>query len=146
MLEAKLQAFLVANPDASKRPRIYISGGTPWAVATIAAPGDRRAFTPLTMTDIDAIEQKLLTDPTKIPMPNFDAIPNEMTRTAAVKEFDKVQKAYEKADVLLGGVEVLKAVAKEFQFADPTKTVQFARHGSVGWLLAYVVRAENAKK
>ena len=104
------------------------------------------AFTPLTRADIDAIEQKLLTDPTKIPLPNFDAIPNQMTRTAAVKEFDKVQKAYEKADVLLGGVEVLKAVAKEFQFADPTKTVQFARHGSVGWLLAYVVRAENAKK
>ncbi len=146
MLEAKLHEFLVANPEARKRPRVYISGGTPWAVATIAAPGDRRAFTPVTMADIDAIEQKLLADPSKIPTPNFAAIPNEMTRTAAVKEFDKVQKAYEQADVLLGGVEVLKAVAKEFQFADPTKTVLFARHGSVGWLLAYVVRAENVKK
>ena len=146
MLEAKLQEFLTANPEANKRPRIYISGGTPWAVVTIAAPGDRRAFTPLNMMDIDAIEQKLLTDSSKIPTPNFDAIPNETTRTAAVKEFEQVKKNYDKPELLLGGVEVLKAVAKTYLFADPTKTVLFARHGTYGWLLAYVTRVENAKK
>jgi hypothetical protein len=132
-------------PALRDRPRAYLSGGTAWALATLCHPDDRRPFTPVTAADIDALEKKLAADPTTLPAPAFANIADQAARDWARAEFEKVKKVYT-PEQLLAGVEVLKAAAAEFGLDKPGKSVFFARHGYVGWLLAYVAEAELAPK
>lgn len=134
------------NGSLADRNRFYVSGGAVWAITTLTHPGDRRPFTPLTLADIDSVANKLAADPTTLPTIDFAAIKDPAERAYAESEYAKVKKSYAQPEQLLAGTEVLRAAAAEYDLARPGKTILFARHGYVGWLLAYVAEAEIATK
>ncbi len=52
MLRPTLAWQMVGKPALLERPRVYLSGGSVWAITTLAHPGDRRPFVALTRADV----------------------------------------------------------------------------------------------
>jgi exopolyphosphatase/pppGpp-phosphohydrolase len=129
---------LATAVEMTTRRRVYLSGGIVWATATLTHPEDRRAFTPLTVTDIDDLHKRLAAEPGKFPRTDLSAIADEGKEQQAREEIEKVKKVYT-PEQLLAGLQVLKALADEMQLAAGEKQVYFARHGSLAWILGYVV-------
>ena len=49
-------------------------------------------------------------------------------------------------DQLLAGVQILKALAAELDFACAGKALAFSRNAQLGWIAGYVVEKAGAKK
>lgn len=125
-------------PGLTKRDRVYLSGGVVWAAATFAHPGDARTFTPLTLKEVEQFEAKLLASPGAFPALDLAAITDKSAQTRAQVEIKRVKKVYS-PEQLLAGTQILKSALREL---GDEKHCYFARHGYLGWILAYV--AESA--
>jgi exopolyphosphatase/pppGpp-phosphohydrolase len=136
-----LRDQLITLPGLEKRDHVYLSGGTIWAVATLARPSDAKAYTPLTLKDVEDLEVKLLAHPDKLPEPDLSGITNDKQRARAAAEIARVRKTYP-PERLLAGVAILKSIFRELE--GDKRTFTFARHGQIGWILAYVT--ETATK
>lgn len=121
-------------PELAKRNRVYLSGGVVWAAATFAHPGDVRSFTPLTLKEVEQFEARLLATPGVYPDMDLSAIADQEVRQHARAEAARVAKVYSPEQVL-AGTQILKSVFREL---GDQKHFAFARHGYLGWLLAYV--------
>ncbi len=140
VLVPALRKALAGKPGLVDRERVYLSGGSCWALATLARPGDRGEYVSLTADDIAAYRKMLLDARGAFPTPDLSGIADAEVREAAAKEIEKVKKAFT-PEQMLAGAELLEAVAGELGFARGKK-VYFARNAQVAWILAYV--AEKA--
>jgi exopolyphosphatase/pppGpp-phosphohydrolase len=123
-------------PGALQRKRVYLSGGIAWVLATLLHPGDTQSFTPLSVQDIDTLLAKLK-DGKELTPPDLSSLRDDASRKRALAEFEKVKGTYS-PEQLLAGAHVLKALAEELELQKGERTMYFARHGYLGWLLAYV--------
>ncbi len=137
-----LKKAAAQKPGVSKRTRVYLSGGAVWALATLVRPGDRSAYVKLTAEDIDAYHKLLLQSPEAVPTPDLSAIKDEAAREAAKKDVNAVKTAF-KPEQLLAGAEILKAMAKEYEFGGG-KQLFFARNAQIGWILAFVTEKSRS--
>lgn len=133
----KLRKGLGELPGIAKRDKIYLSGGAVWGVTTLIHPADTKAYTLLTLKEVEAFEAKLIAAGSKLPEPDLSTIANEKQREKAAKEIASVNKVYP-PERLLAGVQILKGIFRELGGEEQTKQFYFARHGQLGWLLAYV--------
>jgi hypothetical protein len=140
-LAPALKQQLSSRPEVTARPRVYLSGGIVWATATLTHPEETRAFTPLSVKDFDDLEKCLVANPEAFPAPSLSVITDVAKRYLAAVEIQRVRKVYS-PEQLLAGVQILKALADGMQFEADHKQLYFARHGYLGWILAYV--AEKA--
>jgi exopolyphosphatase/pppGpp-phosphohydrolase len=136
-LAPAVKTAFAANPAFAKKTHVYLSGGVVWAVATLAHPADRSAYTPLTAGDFNAVEKMLAASADGVPTPDLAGVADAAARKEAEKEVEAVKKVYTR-DQLLAGVQILKAVAAELDLAGGEKTVAFARHGQYAWIIGYV--------
>jgi exopolyphosphatase/pppGpp-phosphohydrolase len=136
ILEPALRKALEGKEGQLKRDRIYLSGGACWALATLIHPGDRGAYVALTADDVDAYCKQLLDAPGVFPSLDLSTISDPVVRAAAEKEIAQVKNVY-KVPQLLGGAEILKALATTYDFG--SKKVFFARNAQSAWIIAYVV-------
>ncbi len=136
-LAPTLKKELIDKPEMTTRPRVYLSGGIVWATATLTHPSETAAFTPLSVNDLDDLQKRLEADPGKFPSPALSSIADEAKRKQALAEIQKVQKVFS-PEQLLAGTHILKALAGEMHLEDGNRQVYFARHGYLGWILAYV--------
>ncbi|MGH7224012.1 MAG: hypothetical protein ACRELF_12345, partial [Gemmataceae bacterium] len=138
-----MKTQLSALPNLAKRDRVYLSGGMVWTAATFAHPGDAKSFTALTLKDVEAFEGKLLASPGAYPVVDLSAVTDKQARQRALAEMARVKKVYSPAQAL-AGTQILKSVLRQL---GGDKRFYFARHGYLGWLLAYVtetaVRAKS---
>jgi exopolyphosphatase/pppGpp-phosphohydrolase len=129
---------LSALPDLAKRESVYLSGGVVWAAATFAHPGDAQTFTHLTLKEVEQFEAKLLASPGAYPEVDLSAVSDKQVRQRALSEVARVKKVYT-PEQALAGTQILKSVLRQL---GGEKHYYFARHGYLGWILAYV--AESA--
>jgi len=128
--------------DIASRKRIYLSGGIVWAACTLSHPEATSAFTPLTVKDIDALLAKIAAG-AEFPVPDLSGIADEQQRKKAESEIARIKTTFPPQQ-LLAGLHLLKALASEMNLEDADKRIFFARHGYLGWILAYV--AEKGMK
>jgi exopolyphosphatase/pppGpp-phosphohydrolase len=144
VLAPALKEAIDGKPGLLQRPRVYLSGGAVWAMATLIRPGDRNSYVVLTAGDIDAYHKLLVQAEGKFPTPDLSSIEDAAVRQAAQKEIDQVKTVF-KPEQLLAGAEILKAAASELDFGKDRK-LYFARHARVGWILAYVAEKAGAAR
>jgi hypothetical protein len=121
-------------PELARRDPVYLSGGIIWAASTFTHPTDTKPYLRLTLEDVLHFEAGLLAHPGTYPEPDLSAAKDDKARQRAAAEIARVKKVYT-PEQMLGGVEVLKSVLQEL---GPEKRTFFARHGHLGWLLAYL--------
>jgi exopolyphosphatase/pppGpp-phosphohydrolase len=140
VLRPALRKELEKAPGLSERPRVFLSGGAAWAVATLTHPADRSPYTTLTPADFGAIAEKLAANTHALPLPDLTTIKDDALRKEVEAELKRVQEAFPVQN-LIAGVEVLRALDAEMGLAK--KRVVFARNGYLGWLLAYIGEKEK---
>jgi exopolyphosphatase/pppGpp-phosphohydrolase len=102
-VEPLLKKELAKLPDLAKRDPIYLSGGVVWAAATFAHPADAKAFTVLTLKDVEQLEARLAAAPADtFPDPDFSAVTAGKARLRATAEWARVKKVYPPAQLLAG--------------------------------------------
>jgi exopolyphosphatase/pppGpp-phosphohydrolase len=132
-----LKKELANLPEIPKRDAVYLSGGIVWATATFTHPISVQSYTALTLKDVEELEAKLLDNLGGYPKPDLKGVKDDMVRLRAAKEVERVKKTYT-PEQLLAGTQVLKSTLREL---GPGKRLYFARHGHLGWLLAYLTEA-----
>jgi exopolyphosphatase/pppGpp-phosphohydrolase len=131
-----LRAGTKAMPELGKRKRVYLSGGTVWALVSLLKPRQiGRAYVTFTADDIDAYRALLLRAGGKAPVVDVSTIINRDLRERAAKEIKTVNKVYSPEN-LLAGAEILAALVEAFDLDD--RTLIFPRNAALGWLAAYV--------
>ena len=101
-------------------------------------PADRRSFVALTAADVDRYAKGLRDDPKALLNPDLSGIKGDREREEARSDVEQLKKVYSPEN-LLAGAEILKAgLSDEFGLAAKEKKLYFARHGYIGWILAYV--------
>ncbi len=137
-IRVSLRKEMERKPGLVNRPRVYLSGGIVWAMATLLYPDDRRALVPLTAADIDLFYQKVTGDPDSLQKflnPNLTKrISDRQVRAEAEKEIETVRNTFSPRN-LIAGAEILKAVSGEFQLHQ--KRIRFARYSYLSWILSY---------
>jgi hypothetical protein len=129
-------------PDVAKRDRVYLSGGVVWAVTTFVHPTLAKSFTPLTLKEVEQFEAKLVATPGVYPEPDLSGVTDEKARQRALAEVARVKKVYP-PEQLLAGIQILKNV---FSVLGNEKRYFFARHGYLGWILAYVTESAKGER
>jgi exopolyphosphatase/pppGpp-phosphohydrolase len=132
-----LKSKLSDLPSLANRDRVYLSGGVVWALATFTHPTASRTFTALTRKDVKAFEAGLAAHPGEYPEPDLSAVKDKELRRRALAEIARVKKVY-RPEQLLAGTQIVKSV---FQHLGSDRQFFFARHGYLGWILAYVNEA-----
>jgi exopolyphosphatase/pppGpp-phosphohydrolase len=138
LLAPALKKEISRAAELNDRPRVYLSGGIVWATATFTHPGETLAFTPLSVSDLNEMQNRLTADPGKYPMPDLSGMKDEAKRSRALAEIKRVQKVFS-PEQLLAGTQILKALADEMQLEARKRQIYFARYGYLGWILAYVM-------
>ena len=145
ILTPKLRDSLQGKSELLKRNRVYLAGGTVWALATFMKPADRGNAVPIVPGDIDAFLTFLAANPKELPNTSLSAISDAETKKAATHDMDRVRKTFSR-DQLIAGVEVLKALAEAFQLDGQDKQIVFARNAYIGWILGYTIEKGMASK
>jgi hypothetical protein len=137
VLAPALKKQLQANQGLAGRRRVYLSGGTAWAMATLLRPADRGTYVALSAADIDAFHKLLRQGPDMAPASDPAQIADAAARQQAGKEVEQVRRTFTR-DQLLAGTEVWRALSAAFDFAADGRQLFFARNGHLGWILGYV--------
>lgn len=152
-VEAPLQKDLAESSQLKSRPKVYLLGGLPWALATYTRPLEFYAPAPPKGVGREAFLRKLQPEDigkfddmvrTKKPAEIKSDIKvlvagNKDVETVANENVDKIQtEVFVKSDRLIGGAQILRALDQEFALTDPKKEVRGFRYGQVAWLLGYV--------
>jgi hypothetical protein len=145
VLVPKLRESLQGKAELVKRNRVYLAGGSVWALATFMKPADRGNLVPLVPGDIDAFYKFVLESPKEVPNTDLTSIGDAETKKAAAKDMDQVRKTFSR-DQMIAGVEVLKALAETFHLDAPNKQIVFARNAYIGWILGYTVEKGMAAR
>jgi exopolyphosphatase/pppGpp-phosphohydrolase len=135
-LVAPLKAGTKEMPELARRKRVYLSGGTVWALVSLVKPREvGRTYVTFTAADVDAYRALLVKAKGKAPTVDLSTIVNRDLRERAAKEIKTVNKVYSPEN-LLAGAEILEALVEAFNLKD--RTLIFPRNAAVGWLAAYV--------
>jgi exopolyphosphatase/pppGpp-phosphohydrolase len=145
IVSLKLKEVLAGKPDLATRNRVYLSGGSVWALTTLMKPAERGPFVSLSPEDIESFYQFLLKHPKDLPNPDLSRIDNEETRKSAAKDLDQVRATFSR-DQLIAGVEILKALSDAFQLDGKEKQIVFARNAYIGWILGYTIEKGMGSK
>jgi hypothetical protein len=135
-LIAPLSKGAKAMPELAKRKRVYLSGGSIWAMVSLIHPEALdRVYVTFTAADVAAFRELVRKKPGTFPEPDMSRITAQELKQRALKEVKTVQRVYS-PDNLLAGAEILSALVKAFDLEG--RTLIFPRNGAVGWLTAYI--------
>ncbi len=133
LIEEPLAEQARTIPGMMTRPMVYLSGGAAYAMTTLMHPEaillDQVEFT---SNDISDYLRRLVNSP-RVPVPDFEAIPDPKIRAAAVKEFGKVRDTFTREN-LVSGAEILVGLATVLHLDG--KILIFDRNGATAWLRA----------
>jgi hypothetical protein len=139
-----LEQALRDKKELLTRKRIFVAGGSVWAMTTFVKPLDRGNHVALAASDIGAFYKLLLANPEKLPDPDLSG-GTEEARKLAITDLAQVRKTFTR-DQLIAGIEILRALSTTFGFDAKDKHVVFARNAYIGWILGYTVEKGRAAK
>jgi exopolyphosphatase/pppGpp-phosphohydrolase len=124
------------HPGLLKRQRIYLSGGTVWAMVTLLKPQAADAsYVALSADDIERFHKLVTKDPAAFPAVNLDGIKDPKLRERAAKDVARVRRTYSPTN-LIAGSEILRALSEALELKG--KQVIFPRYGFIAWIQSYV--------
>jgi hypothetical protein len=136
--EEKILDDLGRSPGLKSRPRIYISGGVAWAIATLTYPDEvvsQDLFVKLSLKDIRRFHDRLRATG-RIERPDLDGLPGNL-KDRTEKEIRAVLDLFT-AENLLAGSEILLGFARVLDWDDQDRELFFAKSGVVAWIVGYV--------
>lgn len=131
-----LRLALDAKPGLVNRPRIYLTGGIVWALATLIHPDDRRAYVPLTPADIERFYDDAVQNPNKLYNPDLSRLDSQ-TREKAESDINAIQSTFSTKQ-LIAGAQILKSLSNDLMIAQNRREMRFVRSGYIAWILRYV--------
>ncbi len=147
-----LHKELNGRTELTERKRVYLGGGTVWALATFLHPEQQSgAYVQLKAADVDDFLNLVTRRPLKkfpeVKLPdNLD--PDARKAADAIIEQMKLDGKFD-TQRLVAGAEILEALSAELDFQDKDKMLFFNRYADAGSLLSYMGEAylrENAAK
>ncbi len=151
LLAPKIHTQIRDLPGLQNRSRIYLAGGTPWALATLthpehvgpAADGTETSWVRLSADDVRNYCERAASDPASLLKPDYSATRKE-NRALAEAEVAKVAKVFNQ-DQLLAGAMILKTFMEEMRF-DSSKVLFFSKRALYAWPQGYVLDKISASK
>jgi len=137
-----LKAVATRDTKWKDQPKIFLTGGSVWAAATLLHPakvGD--PLVPLTRQDAEAFLAMVSKDPTAFPAVDLSGIAAPSLRAAAEAELKKVRAVYP-PESLLAGAHILARLFRTLPLDG--KPTAFARSGGTAWILAYALAESDA--
>jgi len=134
------------------RPKVYLLGGPPWAMATYVRPTEFYApskagtkdsyLRKLQASDIQTFDELVRTKKPadiKTDVKVLVAGSGDDLVKAVNENVDKIQKeVFKNPDRLIGGAQILLVLDQEFALTAANKEVRSFRYGQAAWLLGYL--------
>jgi hypothetical protein len=139
-----VRACVEQFPGMQGRRRVYLAGGTAWAMATLMHPdqigananGFRSNWVKLNMHDVDNYLKMATDNPGALLHPVLTSV-NERNRKEAEDEVARVSTVFTQEQIL-AGAQVLKAFSDEMQFAGKD-ALFFSRRALYAWPHGYLL-------
>jgi hypothetical protein len=136
-------------PGMQNLRRVYLAGGTPWAMATLIHPeeigadkkGRENAWVKISIDDIAKFYNKATTDPAGLLQPDLSGVSKE-NRQKAEDEVARVGKVFNH-DQLTAGAQILKTFADEMHF-DKKDVIYFSKRALYAWPQGYILEKLSA--
>jgi len=123
------------KPGLFNRKRVYLTGSTAWALATLLYPEKRDNYVPLKSEDIEMFSEKVARSPWNLLNPSLSNMRDRGLRREAESEVKSVRESFSPQQ-LVAAAELLKTMADELNWRE--KKVFFARMGNFGSILSYI--------
>ncbi|MCI0662808.1 MAG: hypothetical protein L0220_17205 [Acidobacteria bacterium] len=123
------------KPGLFNRKRVYLTGSTAWALATLLYPDKRENFIPLKSEDIEIFSEKVARSPWNLLNPSLSYMRDRGLRREAESELKSVRESFTPQQ-LVAAAELLKIMSDELNWRE--KKVYFARMGNFGSILSYI--------
>lgn len=145
VVSPKLLESIKGKAELTDRKRVYLSGGTAWALATFVKPGDRSDLVELSAGDIATFAKFLSASAGDVPDADVSRVADAGAKKLALDDMAQVRKTFTR-DQMVAGAELLSALAEGFQLDAAGKHLYFPRNAYIGWILGYVVEKAPAAK
>ncbi len=144
LVERVRESEIGRKPGLVNRQKVFLSGGTPWAIATLTDPQGMLEDHPIVEFRIEELRKfhKTLKETGQIPSPDISRIP-ESIRHQAEDQVNSVLNTFTPEN-LLAGSEILLGFDEVLRWQSGNKEVYFTKAGVVAWIVGFVGRA--AKK
>jgi len=141
----KLDDSLKGKVELTSRKRVYLSGGTIWALTTFTKPTERGNLIELSIGDLKAFSKFLRDHTDELPNPDLNGIADAEVKKLATADMDQVRKTFSR-DQLIAGQEILNALVEGFHLDGAEKHLFFARNACIGWILGYTIEMGSLAK
>jgi hypothetical protein len=149
ILVPAVQSAVRDFPGMQTLRRVYLVGGTPWALATLIHPeqigpdarGRESSWVKLSVEDIAKFYTKATTDPGALLQPDLSAVSKE-NRAKAEEDIARIGKIFNH-DQLMSGAMVLKTFMDEMQF-DKKDAIFFSKRALYAWPQGYLLEKLSA--
>lgn len=139
----EIRPAISAKSGLRNKPRIIMSGGICWAVATIMHPESMNsAYVEVTVDDVKKFREMAIKDYAQLTNKESQMykIQSKEDRDKAKKEIGRVLDVFDQKAMIAGG-ELLEAMMKEFNATSIPKSYYLARYGYIGWVTGYIIRS-----
>jgi len=123
------------KPGLFNRKRVYLTGSTAWALATLLYPDKRDNYIQLKSEDIETFSEKVARSPWNLLNPSLSFMRDRELRREAESEIKAVRETFTPQQ-LVAASELLKTMSDELNWRE--KKVYFARMGNFSSLLSYL--------
>jgi hypothetical protein len=136
--EEKVTEDLGRSAGLKSRPRVYLSGGATWAIATLTSPSlavNQELYVKLSLTDLRRFHDQLSSTGRILPPDISGLDPKDKARLE--REIRTIRDTFTPEN-LLAGSEILLGFARVLDWEAPEKELYFAKSGVVAWIVGYV--------
>jgi hypothetical protein len=123
------------KPGLFNRKRVYLTGSTAWALATLLYPDKRDNYISINPEDIEMFSEKVARSPWNMLNPSLSYMRDRELRREAESEVKSVRDTFTPQQ-LVAAAELLKIMSDELNWRE--KKVYFARMGNFGGLVSYL--------
>lgn len=139
----EIRPAISAKSGLRNKPRVIMSGGICWAVATIMHPESiNSAYVEVTTDDVKRFRDLAVKDYAQLTNKESQMykIQSKEDREKAKKEIGRVLDVFDQK-AMIAGAELLETTMKEFNATSIQKNYYLARYGYIGWVTGYIIRS-----
>lgn len=139
----EIRPAVSAKSGLRNKPRIIMSGGICWAVATITHPESiNSAYVEVSLEDVKKFKEMAIGQYEQLinKESQMYRIQNTVDREKAKKEIGRVLDAFDQK-AMIAGASLLDTMMIEFNATSVQKKYYLARYGYIGWVTGYIIKS-----